>query len=304
MNRYTLAGLGAILCWSVTVAFARRLSETLGIFTSASAVYLIGGVLCLIWARAAKGNVREVLRLPRRYLLVCGLLFCLYMISIYYAIGIAQNRLQVLEIGLVNYLWPMFTLIFSLPLLHKRFHPVFVPATLCALAGVFLVMTQGEAVSWYAATARVTNNPRAYGLALVAAVAWGLYSNLTRRWAGEQRAGAVEFFMLATGALFLVLRFFRPEETAWSLSVVPDLALLSVAAGAGYVLWDIGMRRGEVTLVASASYFTPFFSTVMSCFFLGVVPGPKLWLGCLLIVLGSFLSWISVSGQRDKTAHG
>jgi drug/metabolite transporter (DMT)-like permease len=60
------------------------------------------------------------------------------------------------------------------------------------------------------------------------------------------------------------------------------------------VFWDIAMREGDLVLVASCSYLTPFFSTVVSCIYLRVWPGPSLWLGCLLIIAGSFLSWRSI----------
>jgi drug/metabolite transporter (DMT)-like permease len=54
------------------------------------------------------------------------------------------------------------------------------------------------------------------------------------------------------------------------------------------------MREGDVVLVASCSYLTPFLSTVVSCLYLRVLPGRSLWFGCLLIIAGSFWSWRSV----------
>ena len=56
-NRIDLStggGLGAILLWSATFAFARSLSEQVGPITAGTAVYLIGGCLCLArlaWSR-------------------------------------------------------------------------------------------------------------------------------------------------------------------------------------------------------------------------------------------------------------
>ena len=43
----------------------------------------------------------------------------LYMFSIYLGIGLASSRLQALEIGLLNYLWPALILVFSVFLLDK-----------------------------------------------------------------------------------------------------------------------------------------------------------------------------------------
>ena len=44
----------------------------------------------------------------------------------------------------------------------------------------------------------------------------------------------------------------------------------------------------------TASYFTPFFSTVVSDLDLQVRPGLSLWAGCALIIAGSFLGWKSI----------
>ena len=54
-------------------------------------------------------------------------------------------------------------------------------------------------------------------------------------------------------------------------------------------------------LVASCSYLTPFFSTVVTCLYLRVQPGPTLWMGCGLIIAGSFLSWRSIRTDTDGT---
>jgi len=65
-----------------------------------------------------------------------------------------------------------------------------------------------------------------------------------------------------------------------------------------YILWDLAMRKGDIVFVAACSYFTPFFSTLLSCIYLQVSAGLTLWLGCGLIVAGSLLSWASVSEKR------
>ena len=57
-----------------------------------------------------------------------------------------------------------------------------------------------------------------------------------------------------------------------------------------YSCWDLAMRRGDLVLVATASYFIPLLSTLVSCLYLGVAPGTRFWLGCLVLVAGSLLS--------------
>ena len=63
------------------------------------------------------------------------------------------------------------------------------------------------------------------------------------------------------------------------------------------------MRKGDIVFVAACSYFTPLLSTFLSCLYLQVAAGFSLWAGCILIVVGSFLSWVSVSDGETPTAH-
>ena len=169
------------------------------------------------------------------------------------------------------------------------------PATLLALLGVFLVLTPGASVSWRSFLANLSSNPAAYALGLVAAVTWALYSNLTRRWGGDASSHAVLLFTLGTGAAFWLVRLFRPEPGAWTVRAAAEAALLALGTGLAYVFWDIAMRRGDLVLVASCSYLTPFLSTLVSSVYLAVLPEAGVWLGCLLIVAGSFWSWRTVT---------
>ena len=166
--------------------------------------YLIGGCFCLLRLAASSAPLTRFLQLPRLYLLGCGSLFIFYTAAIYVAVGLAKDREQLLEVALVNYLWPALTVLFSLPLLKKRGSVWLVPGTALALTGVFLVMTQGARLSWVSWRGHLQNNPSAYALALAAAIAWALYSNLARRWSEPESDGAVELFLPATGLVLLV----------------------------------------------------------------------------------------------------
>jgi drug/metabolite transporter (DMT)-like permease len=299
-NRIDLStggGLGAILLWSATFAFARSLSEQVGPLTAGAAAYLIGGSFCLLRLASSSAPLTRFLRLPRLYLLGCGSLFVVYTAAVYLAVGLAKSRQQLLEVALVNYLWPALTVLCSLLLLKKRASLWLVPGTALALTGVFLVMTQRAHVSWRSFAEHLQSNPVAYALALAAAISWALYSNLTRRWSGPESDGAVGVFIPATGLILLALRLLTTEPTGWSLRAVGEASGLAAVTTLAYFLWDVSMRKGNLLLVVACSYFTPLLSTVVSCVYLGVSPSPKLWIGCLLLVSGSLITWRSVTDR-------
>lgn len=291
----TAGGFAAILLWSATVALARSLSERVGPLPAAAAVYTVAAVLLLAPWLARPAARRRTFALPRRYRWVCGALFVTYTALLYLAIGRAPGRPQVLAVGLLNYLWPALTVVLSVPLLGRRARGGLWPATLLALAGLWLVLTAGAGISVASFVRTLAEDPLAYGAALAAALAWALYSNLTTRWAGGETSGAVPLFLAATCLVTAGAAALAGEPGAWTVRGVAEAGALGVATGLGYALWDLAMRRGRTGLVVAASYLTPALSTVASCVYLAVEPPSVLWLGCAALIGGSALSWRAIA---------
>jgi drug/metabolite transporter (DMT)-like permease len=291
----TVSGFVAVILWSATVALARSLSEQLGPMTAAAAVYGVSGGIAVIRLFFTRDKIQQMRELPRKYLMGCGALFITYMLVFFLAVGMAKGCEQVLEVGLLNYLWPALTILLSLILLKKKANFLLLPGTLLALCGIFLVVTQGVHVSWHSFSQNLASNPVSYSLGLSAAVSWSLYSTLTRRWAHDETEGAVDLFLPATGMALILLCFLVGEQRVWSLRSLAEATFLGVATYLAYGLWDTAMRKGNVVLVAAGSYLTPLLSTLVSCVYLSVSAKPSLWVGCGMLVFGSLLSWVSVS---------
>jgi drug/metabolite transporter (DMT)-like permease len=298
----TGCGFAAILLWSSSVALVRSLSEAVGSLTAAALVYGVSGILAAGRCLLVPGAWGRAWRLPRKYLLGCGGLFVLYMPLFYLAVGTAGSRQQVLEVGLLNYLWPSLTILFSLVLLGRRATWLLLPGTGLALAGIILVLTQGAEVSWRSFAQHVAGSPAAYGMGAAAGVSWALYSALTRRWADGERGGGVDLFLPAAGLILIALSFCWGAWPAWSSRAIVEAGLLGIITYAAYGLWDAAMRRGNVALVAAGSYLTPLLSTLISSVYLGVAPTAGLWVGCGLLVAGSLLSWLSVAEPPGRNS--
>lgn len=235
-----------------------------------------------------------------KYLLVCGTLFVLYMISLYSAIGMSSSRIQLLEIGLINYLWPILTVVFSIRILNQSASKLIYPACACALIGIILVTTQKGTLTISSFLENLLSNPAAYSLALLAAISWALYSNMSRAIGGAQPSGGVVLFMFSTAICLFFLRSFFHENSNWNLHTLLEVAYMSVVATLGYIFWDIGVRKGNFSIVSTTSYLTPLLSTFVACLYLNVIAGPKLWLGCILIILGAYASKKSLLSDGGK----
>lgn len=299
-QRSTAFGVLAILLWSTTIAFSRSLTEQLGTLTAASLIYLAAGLVGIIFMVAQPGWKDTLRKLPPRYLIGCGGLFIIYIICLYLAIGSSSNRVQVLAVGLINYLWPGLSLVFSLPILGKRSSLWLPVGIVIALAGIGLATGSVNQVS---AGDFIQNSYSwtPYLLALVAAVSWALYTNLSRRWAGEHEGGAVPLFLFLSGSILLLMEWITPEISQWTFRAGLELAYMALFPGMlAYVLWDIAVRKGRIILIASLSYATPLLSTLTSALVLKVTPGITLWLGALLVFTGAILCKLSIP---DRDGH-
>lgn len=294
----------AILLWGTTVALMRSVTEAFGQLGGASATYVVAGGLGLARLAFSRERRQRIRRLPAKYLLGCGAAVATYVFAIFMAFGRAHDRQQSLEVGLVNYLWPSLTILFSVLLLHVRARGWLLPGTLLCLTGIYLGVRPSHGSGLAPFLDNLGGNPAAYALALLAAAAWALYSTLARRWARAADGGGTDAFLAVTGILLAAANLlFGVHMPAPSARAAFEAAFLGAATYASYGLWDHAMRRGNMLLVAIASYFTPLLSMAVAVFYLGVRPPTLFWAGCALLVAGSLLSWWSVRGS-DPTVSG
>lgn len=283
----TILGVPALLLWSTTIALGRRMTEELGIWTSTSISFLSAGVLsCLFWSVRLR-TPRALFRGGAAYLWGSGGTFLVYIICLYGAIGLSADRQQVLGVGILNYLWPVLILVFSVPILGVRARPTLWLGIMLAMGGAVLASAAQGDLSWASWQRNVFAHPIPYVLALVAAFAWALHSNLTRRFGPEEGGGAQPLFVLGTGAVLLLFRWVSHEQPHWTLEGVLLLAYTAIfPVTLAYAFWDYAMRTGRIILLASLSFLAPILSTGISALFLGLTPGVTVWLACVLVIAG------------------
>ena len=300
----TAAGFAALVTWSSSVAFARLLAEDLRPLMSATLIYLFSGGLSCAWAYRRREDRRKLLRLPPRYVLGCMLLFLTYTACYHVAIGFSINRRQVLEVGLINYLWPLMTLVLSIPILKTRAGPLLSVGLVLGFLGMIVATLPGGAdwtnlrEFWTGFAGRLSSNGWPYLVAFAAAVSWGLYSNLSKRWGQDAEGGAVPLFMLGTGLVLGTIRLFVDEPSQWRWFLVWPLAGdVVVATIIPCILWDVSMRRGSVTIVNTAAYFVLLMSSLLSCLMLQVLPSASFWAACALVVAGALICRASIRSE-------
>lgn len=280
----TALGIIAILFWSLSVGLTRSLSESLGAYYAGAAIYSISAFF--VWLFLGKPQVRGQ---SATYLWGCGLLFTIYMVCFALAIGLADNRQQVLEIGLINYLWPSLTLVLAIFIQKINAKWWIWLGMICAFSGIVWVISGGEPSSLNMSE-NIIRNPLAYGLAFIAAFAWALYSNLVRLYG--QGKGALALFLLCTAiVLWFVGWLVSSHSITFSFSAVIQLLTMGISTSLGYLCWDKAMKQGNVTLVAAFSYFTPLTSLIVASIWLNTSLSDAFVPGIMLVIAGSLLCW-------------
>lgn len=292
VRRATLIGLVAILCWSSTVGLMRSVAEALGAVGGAAALYTVSAVLVLAvqgWPRWAV--LRQVSRV---YLLGCGLLFAIYEICLSVAIGLAHDRQQSLELGLINYLWPSLTIVLAVLCGQQRARWWLWPGVALCLWGLVRVLGGDGGADgapwWQELVAHMHSNPLAYALAFGAAVLWPVYSVLSRLHGGGFNAVGL-FVLLTAVVLWAQWLALDVAPMRWSWSVALQVLAIGAATALGYSCWEHGIQRGNLAVMAAGSYFTPVLSSLWGSVWLAVQPGWPFWQGVALVTLGSLVCW-------------
>jgi drug/metabolite transporter (DMT)-like permease len=292
-KRATLIGLTAIVLWSTMVGLIRGVSEGLGPVGGAAMIYTLSGLLCLLTV-----GFPNLKRFPPRYLIAGSVLFVSYEICLALSLGYASNRHQAIEVGMVNYLWPSLTIVFAIVFNGQKTNLWVIPGLLISLLGVGWVLGGEQGLHLDEIVSNIVSNPLSYGLAFAGAFIWAAYCTVTSKYA-KGHNGITLFVLLTALALWLKYLFSDQPEMVFSLPVVIKLLMCGVALGFGYASWNIGILHGNVSVLATVSYFTPVLSAALAAVLLNAPLSFSFWQGALMVCAGSLLCWYATRNKQQ-----
>ncbi|QEO16523.1 aromatic amino acid DMT transporter YddG [Acetobacter vaccinii] len=286
-HRATLIGLTAIMSWSLAVGWVRSISNDYGPVGGMALMYTVASALLFL----LPGRV-DFKTISYRYLLLGGVLFTGTELTFSLSIGYAVNNHQAIEVSMINYLWPTFTMIAFILLNGRRPTLLIIPGVLMSAAGVFRVLAEGHGIEFAAIYRDIASNPLSYGLALSSAILWTLYCTLAARMSGGKNYVPLFFVVVAT---ILWGKFLLSSDSMVMPNGTAIVHLLGGAAAmaAGYAAWNTGILHGNRTLLAGASYFIPVLSAAFAAFLLQTHLTVTFWLGAGMVCGGSVLCWVA-----------
>lgn len=288
MTRATATAIGftAVLLWALLALFTVGTAPVPPFQLNAMA-FSVGGVVGLVWI-AFGGGFRQLAGVNWRVYVFGTLGLFGYHAFYFTALRLAPPA----QAGLIAYLWPLLIVLFSGLLPGERLRGGHILGAVVAFAGAALILAGGVASGGEGAMA-------GYGFALACALTWSGYSVLSRR-LGATPTATVMVFCLATAGLS-ALAHIMFEETVWPQSRLGWLAVAGLGlgpVGLAFYTWDVGVKRGDIQLLGTASYAAPLLSTLVLIFAGYAEPGREILLAAGLITAGAALA--ARAGRRAR----
>jgi drug/metabolite transporter (DMT)-like permease len=251
-NTATALGVGAILLWA-TLASLTALKGPVPPFETTAIVFAIGGTFMVLIAvlRGRAGLLR-----PTPTSLALGVYGLFGYHALYFAaLGLAPPA----EASLITSLWALLTVLFSGLLPGHRLRLTHIAGALLGFAAGALLVHDKLGAGSGAASARC-----GYALALGCAFVWSSYSVASRLLASvpsESLAAPalVSAALAALASLAFEIWVAPAGPMAWAALTGLGLGPL----GAAFLLWDMGMKQGDVPLLGVLSYAALILSTAL-----------------------------------------
>lgn len=295
-SKGTLIGFSAIILWSAIVGLIKEVSNSFGAIGGSALIYTIAFVFLILsigWVPLRK--------FPKKYLFIGGFLMVAYEICLSLSIGFSQNSKQAIEIGMINYLWPSFTMVATVIFHTKKANWLIVPGVLCSMFGIIWVLGGDDGIDISQIILNIKSNPLSYALAFIGAILWSAYCVVTIKLA-KGINGITLFFMIIS--IILWIKFFlygnQISDFDFNLRSIIYLILAAISMGFGYAAWNLGIMKGNVTILSGASYFIPVLSSALSSVLLSTNLGLSFWQGAILVCMGSILCWLSTKSFKLK----
>ncbi len=286
-NTATALGVGAILLWA-TLASLTVLKGPVPPFQTTAVVFAIGGALIVLVA-ALRG--RAALLTPTAASLALGIYGLFGYHALYFA---ALSLAPPAEASLITSLWALLTVLFSGLLPGHRLRLAHIVGALLGFAAAVLLVHDrlGAGPDPAQGLGRDLADARwGYLLALGCAFVWSSYSVTSRLLAevpSESLAAPSLITAVLAGLCSLMFETWSAPAgwAAWAALVGLGLGPL----GAAFLLWDIGMKKGNVPLLGVLSYGALILSTALLVVLGFAEPTWSLALACALMLVAAVVA--------------
>ena len=246
-------------------------------FQLGAMTWFIAFAVMAIYLKCKREKILPHFNRPVSDYLFVGMGITLYMLLIYAAFHYSPP----FEANTLNYLWPIFLMVFlsifqGIPLTLVKWGGLLLGFAGCI---ILLGFRYGDSQFHGLTIGHIS--------AVLAAIVWALYSCFAKQ--RDYPTAFMAPIFLISGVLSFI------GHVLWEETVIPEFSIAFAIFIVGisrtsYVLWDYAIRQGDRQFITSLSYFIPLVSTVLMILFgfgsgnwLVLVAAFMIVLGCLII---------------------
>lgn len=274
----TSLGLSALLMWGFGALLVAKLAN-IPRFEIVAITFAVSCILSIVKI-SYKKSWSLIAQTPKKLWIITFIgIYCANLCFVY-AMQLAPPE----KVDLINYIWPVFAIIFS-PLISKlRINILHVVGILVAFSGIYILVTDGKGISGF----EFYYWP-GYLLACLNALFWSCYVLLSRRY--QEAQSEIIGLCCGVGAICSLIFHFVFESfvvpTLEQLLMMLSLGLMG--QGLAYLFWDKGIKYGQYYLLCACSYFTPILSIALLIQFDLAKSSFALYIATLLVSIGALL---------------
>lgn len=292
MKKYYLYASISIMCWSTVATIVKLLLGTLRSIQVLFISSFFAALALLIFNVATKRIVKLKGYRVRDY--VKTVLICIPGTLLYYVFYYTgTSKMLASQAFIVNYLWPIMSVVFACIILKERVTPVKLVAIFLSFAGVIIVI--GKSIF-------VFDGEILLGalFCVLGAVSYGVFTALNGKSSYEKPLSMmISYFatFIITGVYLLITKNIPSVEPLQILGLAWNGAFTMAVAN---TMWMLALSSKNTAKISNLAYLTPFISLVWTSVFLKEKITLISILGLGVIMLGILIQLL----YKDKGEKG
>ena len=277
-KQYIYAGI-SILLWSTTATVTKLLLGSINSMQILLLSSFIASIYLLI-VNAIKGNLKQLKEYKLKDYLQIALIGLLgtFLYNLFLYLGI--SKMQASQAFIINYLWPIMTVIFACVILKEQMTFRKMIAIFLSFIGVIIVTSNGDLLN-------IEKNTIIGALCcIIAAISYGLFSVLNKQKNYNKYLSMMLFYMVSF-IISLLYILFSKEWFVPQVNQLIGLLWIGVFTSAtAFTSWAIALEKGETAKISNLAYITPFLSLIWTGLILKEKISIYAIVGLVVIVLG------------------
>ena len=270
----------SILLWSTTATVIKLLLNSLNSM-QILAISSFFAFLVLFIYNIIKNNLKDLKTYRiKDYIQIAIIgIFGTFLYNLFLYLG--TNKLLASQAFIINYLWPIMTVLFACIILKEKVTIRKIIAILLSFIGVIIVTADGNLLN--------INNNTIIGaiFCILAAISYGLFSVLNK-YKNYNKFTSMMLYYFVSFIISLIYLVISKElkNIEFNIGLLWTGIFTSAIA---FTSWALALEKGDTVKISNLAYITPFLSLVWTSLILKEAFSIYSIIGLVIIVLGIFI---------------